>query len=350
MLQTLRVRDFRCYGQLDWEVPERGALLLGDNAQGKTSLMEAICVGLALHSPRTGRLSRLIRHGSAQFGISMDTERGRRRVIWQARHMEMQVDGKEVRDFAQYLLSAPPVVWLGNQNLSLVNGAAEQRRDYLDFLGTQWHPEYRTELLDYKRALKSRNLLLRRIKPDMRALRSYAEVLAQHGERLMVLREELVRLLEPYVAEHHARTSGTSQEKVTLRYDLSARSSLLDDIMHALETDLRAGFTTVGPHRDDLQLSINGEPAAAYASEGQQRTLAVALMLAQASLLHTETGCVPTLLIDDVFGELDPRRRRALLKALPQDGQVFITATHLDWLDGEQPPLPLQKIHQAALV
>ena len=350
MLQALRVRDFRCYGQLNWEIPEQGALPLGDNAQGKTSLIEAICVGLTLHSPRTGRLSRLVRHGCAQFGVSMDTQRGRRRVVWQAHRLEMQVDGNDVRDYAQYLNAAPPVAWLGNRDLGLVSGAAELRRDYLDFLGAQWHPEYRAELLNYKRALKSRNLLLRHVRPDMQALRSYADVLARHGERLMALREELVRLLEPHVAEHHARISGRSREQVALRYDSSARLPLLQGIVQALEADLRAGFTTVGPHRDDVQLSIGGEPAAAYASEGQQRTLAVALMLAQASLLHSETGCAPVLLIDDIFGELDPQRRKALLKALPPDGQVFITTTHLNWLEDDKLPLPVQKIHQASLI
>ena len=272
MLQALRVRDFRCYGQLDWDIPERGALLLGDNAQGKTSLIEAICVCLTLHSPRTGRLSRLVRHGCVQFGVSMDTQRDRRRVVWQEHRLEMQVDGNEVRDYAQYLNAAPPVAWLGNRDLGLVSGAAELRRDYLDFLGTQWHPEYREELLNYKRALKSRNLLLRHAKPDIRTLRSYAEVLARHGERLMVLREELVRLLEPHVADYHVRISGHSRELVSLHYDFSARPPLLQGIVQALGADLRAGFTTVGPHRDDVQLSIDGKPAAAYASEGQQRT------------------------------------------------------------------------------
>ena len=280
----------------------------------------------------------------------MDTQRDRRRVVWQEHRLEMQVDGNEVRDYAQYLNAAPPVAWLGNRDLGLVSGAAELRRDYLDFLGTQWHPEYREELLNYKRALKSRNLLLRHAKPDIRTLRSYAEVLARHGERLMVLREELVRLLEPHVADYHVRISGHSRELVSLHYDFSARPPLLQGIVQALGADLRAGFTTVGPHRDDVQLSIDGKPAAAYASEGQQRTLAVALMLAQASLLQTETGCAPVLLIDDIFGELDPQRRKALLEALPPDGQVFITTTHLNWLEGNRPPLQVQKIHQAALV
>lgn len=98
-----------------------------------------------------------------------------------------------------------------------------------------------------------------------------------------------------------------------------------------------------------MQLCINGTPAAAYASEGQQRTLAIALILAQASLLYTETGQAPVLLIDDIFGELDPTRRQALLSTLPEDSQTFITTTHLNWLGDSSLPLPVQTISHARI-
>lgn len=350
MLQALRVQNFRCYEELSWEIPERGALLLGDNAQGKTSLIEAICVGLTLHSPRTSRLASLVRHGCEQFGVAVDTHSSRRRLLRQPHGLELRSDGVVVREPSRYLVGAPPVTWLGNRDLGLVSGAAELRRNYLDFLGTQWHPEYRAELLAYKRALKSRNLLLRHPHPNREMLQSYATVMAQHGERLMLLRRHLISLLEPHVTEFHARISAGQREHVSLSYEPSARSPLNRAIQDNTETDIRTGFSGVGPHRDDILLSIGGEPAAAYASEGQQRTLAVALMLAQASLLHTETGLAPIVLIDDIFGELDPLRRQALLRTLPPECQTFITATHLEWLGTLPPPLPIQRVHRAALV
>lgn len=349
MLSALRLQNFRCYAELRWEMPPDGAVLVGENAQGKTSLIEAICVGLSLHSPRTSRLHRLAQHGCRHFGISLDTDAGTRRLVWEPGRLEVSVNGAPRQDYADYLADAPPVVWLGNQDMMLVTGAAEQRRAYLDFMGTQWHPEYRTHLLAYRKALKSRNLLLRHARVDPAALRSYAQVLARHGEALLQLRRQLLDLLCPHVTQHHEHISAAQREEVLLRYRPSTEAPLQEAMEQSLEADTRAGYTTVGPHRDDVELRINGVPAADYASEGQQRTLAIALILSQASLLCSETGQAPTLLIDDIFGELDPARRQALLNTLPADSQTFITTTHLNWLGEASLPLPMQRISQARI-
>ncbi len=343
MLTTLRLRNFRCYSVLRWEAPPEGAILLGENARGKTSLLEAICFALTLHSPRAARMEKLARHGTADFGISLDTELDTRRLVWEERRLSMMVNGAPRRDYADYMADAPPVTWLGNKDISLVSGPAEERRRYLDFLGAQWHPAYREALQAYRRALRSRNALLRNPRHSQAALASYATILARHGSVLMELRRELVRLLLPHVAEQHLRISG-SQESVEIEYTPSTTQPLEQALAAALETDERAACTTVGPHRDELLLTIASKPAADFASEGQQRTLATALQLAQSSLLQVETGRPPLLLIDDIFGELDPTRRKALLESLPAEAQVFITTTHLDWLGGKSAPLPVEHI------
>ncbi len=343
MLVTLRLRNFRCYPVLRWEAPPEGVILLGDNALGKTSLLEAICFALTLHSPRAARMDKLARHGTADFGISIDTELDTRRLVWEQRRLTMMVNGAPRRDYADYMADAPPVVWLGNKDISLVSGAAEERRRYLDFLGVQWHPAYREALQAYRKVLKSRNALLRNPRHSRAALTSYAALLARHGSVLTELRRELIALLLPHVAEQHGRISG-SLETVELAYAPCSSLPLGEVYAASLEADERAGYTTVGPHRDDLRLSIAGKAAADFASEGQQRTLATALQLAQSSLLQVETGHPPLLLIDDVFGELDPARRKALLASLPTEAQIFITTTHLDWLGGDAPPLPVEPI------
>ncbi len=349
MLHALRLRDFRCYKHLNWDIPPDGALLLGGNAQGKTSLIEAICVALTLHSPRTARLDRLARHGSSGFGISLDTDSGTRRLVWEPRLLDMRVANQPKRAYADYLRGAPPVAWLSNRDMALVHGPAEQRRDFMDFLGSQWHPLYRSHWQAYRKVLRSRNLLLHQPHPRHDVLQSYSVLLAEHGEELTRLRLRLLELLRPHVLQHHRAISGLPNEEVSLRYSPAAEAPLLRALQERLGNDLKAGCTTVGPHRDDVELLIDGKAAAGFASEGQQRTLAVALILAQASLLHAETGLAPVLLIDDIFGELDPARRKAMLSILPADSQTFITTTHLDWLGDSPPPLPIRHVKAAAI-
>lgn len=343
MLRTLRLRHFRCYQALNWEIPAEGALLLGANAEGKTSLLEAICFALTLHTPRAHKLDKLAMHGRRDFGLSLTSEEGTRRVTWQDRKLSMLVNGTVRKDYSDYLADSPPVVWLGNGDIALVTGGAEERRSYLDFLGAQWHPAYRGALREYRKALKSRNLLLRNPRHNAATLRSYAAILSRYGEILVQLRRQLLNLLQPHICDYHARISD-GRENVTLTYTPSTELPLAVALEQSLPVDERTGFTTVGPHRDDFQLLIGGTAAADFASEGQQRTLATSLVLAQAGLLLVETGHAPILLIDDIFGELDPHRRKALLALLPSDSQVFITTTHLDWLGDAPAPLPVIRI------
>lgn len=349
MLTTLRLSNFRCYSTLRWSIPAEGAVLLGANAQGKTSLIEALCFALTLHSPRATRLDKLVKQGQPNFGISLETENGIRRLVWSDRKLNLQVNGAERRDFNDYLADTHPVTWLANSDMSLVNGAADERRRYLDFLGSQWHPAYRQALQAYRKALKSRNALLRNPRRSSASLRSYARLLAANGEIICRLRHQLLERLQPHVAHHHRGISGGA-EQVQLIYCPSCGTNLEQALEAALPADERAGFTTIGPHRDDFALYIGSMTAAEFASEGQQRTLAIALQMAQGALLQEETGKAPILLIDDIFGELDTARRRSLLALLPAEAQVFITTTNLDWLGDMPLTLPIVRIHSAGLL
>lgn len=348
MLHTLRLSHFRCYSSLRWEIPAEGAVLVGQNAQGKTSLIEAICVALSLHSPRTKRFDKLCEHGANEFGISLDTDEGSRRLAWKDRKLTMVVRGTPCRDFSDYLRDSSPIAWLSNRDIALVTGSAEERRHYLDFLGSQWHPLYRDSLQSYRKALKCRNALLRNPRHTAASLEPYNELLVRHGSLLIELRKQLLRLLQPHVAHNHLQISG-KEETVSLLYAPSVSGDLREALGHVYKTDIRSGCTTIGPHRDDFLLNLRGVNAAEFASEGQQRTLSTALQLSQSSLLQEETGRFPILLIDDIFGELDTTRRQALLATLPTTAQVFITTTHLDWLRGSDLPLPIRNIEKAAI-
>ncbi len=331
MLHSLRLHDFRCFGALDLEVPEAGAVLVGDNAQGKTSILEAICMLVRLHSPRTHRMAVLARVGTGNFGIAGDPWGQERKVIHNASGLQLSVDGDPRPSQSAYLADGGLVVWMGNEDLELIRGPGEARRRYLDFLGSQLDPGYRRAWSRYRRALRAKNLLLKESRPRDAELRSYEEILVEHGTQLMESRARLVAGLAPHAAAAQAAVSG-KDEPLTLHYLPGSGPDLRASMLQARDREMRVRQAVVGPHRDDLELRLHGMRATDFASEGQQRTLALALKLAQGKLLEERGGKLPVYLLDDIFGELDPHRRNALMAHLPDRAQIWITTTHLDWL------------------
>ena len=323
--------DFRCFASLDLEVPAEGAILTGDNAQGKTSILEALCVLVRLHSPRTHRLATVARVGSKGFGIAGDPWGSERQVRYSREGMVLKVDEETRASQTRYLEDGGLVVWMGNEDLELVRGPGEGRRRYLDFLGAQIDPTYRRSWSRYRRALRAKNLLLKESRPRDGEILSYEEILVEHGSVLMEARARLIEELAPLAAEAQRTVSG-KDEPLTLNYLPASGPDLRESMLQARERETRLRQAVVGPHRDELDLRIHGMPAADFASEGQQRTLALALKLAQGKLLERRGGKLPIDLMDDIFGELDPSRRNALMNHLPAVAQKWITTTHLGWL------------------
>ena len=336
-LTSIRLQDFRCYTSLRCALAPGMTLFVGDNAQGKTSLLEAVCVLLRLQSPRCQGTAELVKFGAAEFGVA-GTFDGRELRHRGGHVRELAVDGCVVRKPGDYLPASGLVVWMGNGDMELVAGGSEVRRRYLDFLGTQVFAEYRTELRAYEKALRARNLLLKRdAVPPWREIEAWTPLLVAHGLALRRWREELVAGLTPFAAEAHMAAGGAG-EVLGMAYEAGCGEDFAEEIGAARGEEARRRLTFLGPHRDDFGITINGLPAARYGSEGQQRTIALALKLAQAAVLRGRCGREPLLLIDDIFGELDPRRRNALLKALPEGAQKLVTTTHLDWMEAGARP------------
>ena len=170
----------------------------------------------------------------------------------------------------------------------------------------------------------------------------------RYGTELRSLRASLLELLLPHIIMAYRRIGGR-EEQVGAAYRAAEEGDLYERMCAGLDRDIRYGQTQNGPHRDDLEITLNGRSAAQFASEGQQRTIAISLKLAQSSLLTEETGHTPIHLIDDVFGELDPTRRIAFLQALPADAQSLITTTLLDWLHNTPCPLPAFQLENSTL-
>lgn len=331
MVHSLRAVNFRCWQSLALEMPESGGIFVGQNAQGKTSILEAVCVLLRLQSPRTHKLSSMVKFSQPGFGVAGEAWGMERKVRFGKDGLLCEVNEEARPTSASYLQDGGLVVWMGNEDLELVRGSGETRRRYLDFMGVQWHPEYRSHWARYRRALKMKNALLKERHIDEKQLAAVEELMIESGETLAHLRGKMIVLLDQWANESHQAVSGGG-ESLTLRYHGAGSASMRSSLLQAHERERRLRQSVIGPHRDDVVLQLNGLPANEFASEGQQRTLALALKLAQGTLLQQEGTRMPVYLLDDIFGELDASRRNALMQALPGQAQKWITTTALEWL------------------
>ena len=332
MLASIVLHDFRCFARTEFH-PEPGLnLLSAPNASGKSSVLEAICVLLRLQSPRAGSLAEGVRHGTA--GFSLRGRAGDRELACHysaAEGRQLKLDDVPQRKSDEYLRTGL-VAFFSNEDIELVRGTSSKRRRFLDFLGSQCDAGYLKNFRAYERALRSRNFLLKEGPHRGRELAAYDGPLLAAGGYLADVRAGLCRELEPLVAKFVGKISPRG-EATALRYERSGGEDFTASLAASATEERRLRQTVVGPHRDDVFLALDGSAAATFASEGQQRTLTLALRLAQAELIRERRGSPPVYLLDDIFGELDTERRRRLLAALPGDAQRVLTTTNWQWLE-----------------
>ncbi len=330
LLESLRLQDFRCFASLEFTPGPSRTFLVGRNAQGKTSILEAVCLLLRLQSPRTSTLAELVRFGTPGFAVDGRCAGSHLQCRWQDGQRSLVLDGKAQSRSTDYL-DVCRVAWFANTDLELVRGSGSTRRRFLDFLGSQAIPGYRAHLRAYEKALRSRNALLKDNRPR-REVAAFDEPLCENGDALLAARDALCSALAP-VAAHACEEISGSADRLRITYRPGSTSPMAEGLAAARSNEDRLRQTTVGPHRDDLVLHLNDLDASAFASEGQQRSIALALKMAQARHLQNRQGTPPLFLIDDVFGELDTARRNRLLQAIPVEAQALITTTFLEWAE-----------------
>lgn len=309
--------------------------LVGGNGQGKTNVLEAAGFLTALRSFRTADMRLLIAHGQSEAAIAcvLDHERrGRTEVALKLRSgaREVWLDGERVTRLGDYLGQFPTVVF-SSQDQQLLRGAPAGRRRWLDLTLAAMDGAYLASLQRYHRALAERNRLLKQGAPGDQ-LEAFERPLARDGAALIAARSIGLEQLARDLTTAYARIADAAEP---------AGFAYRPDVAGADEAALRARFlanrprelamktTVAGPHRDDFDFTLHARPARDFASEGQQRSLVIALRLAQAAFFLRIGGVRPVLLADDVLGELDPDRRKRFWGALPADHQVIATGTAL---------------------
>ena len=331
-LRRLRLRNHRNYSQLDLAPGPGVNVFIGANGQGKTNLLEAVAMLALSTSPRARRESELVGPVAAASRIEAEIETGPiRREISITLSVEdertrrtIEVDGARRRAFDLPGHFRVTLFW--PDDLGLVKAGPELRRRFLNQMLVQVEPGYARSLARLRRVLEQRNSLLKRIAggeggDDM--LDAWDEELVQVSTEIVDARAKAVTELEPEAARCHARIA--AGERLEIRY-LGPPENLAQAVHNSRAEDLRRGSTSVGPHRDDVLVTLAGQEARSFASQGQQRTGVVSLKLAEAHVIESRTGERPVLLLDDVLSELDGERRAALLGEVAEGGQVVITS------------------------
>jgi DNA replication and repair protein RecF len=337
-LDRLAIRDFRNLERVDLELPVEGIAIIGDNGHGKTNLLEAIYYLHILRSVRDARDQDVTRFGVGGFHVSASAHTPQSREIGVgfdrgAKRKKVTLDGASPKRLSD-ALGALPSVMFSPRDLELVSGAPSERRRYLDLVLAVTDRKYLHALHHYRANLLRRNAALRnatRRGAGDAQVSVWEPALAEHGSVLIEARAKWVEDSAPEFARVSAQIG--EKGKAQLRY-LSpfAESEARSDVLLAAfdekrPLDMRRGLTHVGPHRDDLELTLDGRDLRLFGSAGQQRTAAIALRMLEAATLREHAGAEPLLLLDDPFAELDVRRAARILLMLEQRGlgQTILT-------------------------
>jgi len=345
-LQSLTLENFRCYERAELEFRPGLNVVLGPNACGKTTILEAIYLLATTTSPRGGRARTMVRHGEPWGRVTGRFMVDGREVTLRttlgdpggqnSSAKTLEIDGREVASAREVIGRVQAILfWVGE--LDVVKGSPAERRHFLNAALGQMSARYLDDLARYRRALRQRNEVLRGMAHrggDGRTLAPWTHSLVESGVPITIDRRDYLAALAPEAAALHERL-GVGAEALTVRYEPSVASAEpdgepADEFYRALEDthrrELDRRSTQVGPHRDDMLLEIDGVDLRRFGSQGQQRTAALALKLAQARVALARTEQQPILLLDDCLSELDPERGGAMLDLSRDHEQMIVTS------------------------
>ncbi|MGN8712193.1 DNA replication/repair protein RecF [Hornefia butyriciproducens] len=340
-ITELELKNFRNYKELTIQFDKNVNIIVGRNAQGKTNLIEAVFLSSIGRSFRTSHDSDLIRFGQEEAFVRVKAEKeviDTKVEIKINRHHKksIQKDGNTVHRTSQ-LIDNIIIVIFSPDDLKIVKEEPEKRRKFIDRELAQIKPAYYDCLSNYKKTLQQRNACLKEDYVEPSLLSLWDEQMIIYGSDIIRMRKDFIDRINEYSSRIHQGITNRSED-LSLQYDPNIRfcetkeeqqEVYRKELMKSAASDLRMRTTTRGPQKDDLQFFVNGVNARSFGSQGQQRTCALSLKLAELDFIREETGEKGILLLDDVMSELDESRRDYLVKTL-HENQLFITTTDID--------------------
>ena len=394
IIKGIHLINFRNYGRLDLDVGPSVNIFYGDNAQGKTNIIEAVYVAGSVASHRTSKDIEMIRFGESSYSTGLDLicDDGGSMQMTAEFHTEksdlsktvrsyrvLKQDGMKIDRISDYI-GVCNIVIFAPEDLNIVKNAPAFRRRFLNTLISKVSPSYFNLLSDLSKLMNRKNAYLRNARNGIRSgeitqteadasLDFWDFSIADISADIIIMRDRFSRLLSDAASKHHSNISG-GKEKLTIEYDTISGCSvpveasegdsrqydgylkkglsgsdytrikgiLSDNILSKLKSarsyDLEKGISSVGVNKDDLEMKLDGLQMRSFSSQGQQRSASLALKLAELDILRMFTSSTPILLLDDVFSELDAERRASLLSVM-KDAQIFITCTDRDMTSRE---------------
>lgn len=335
-LLSIELKNYRNYRETHIDFDKNVTIFFGDNAQGKTNVLEAIYVCATTKSHRSAKDRDLILFGEDEAHIKMMLEEGDRKVrvdmhIKKNKSKGIAVDGvmlKKASDLFGYL----NVVFFSPEDLNIIKNGPGERRKFIDFELCQLDKIYLHNIVNYNKVLSQRSRLLKDMAffPDfMQLLEVYDSQLNLYGDVVIRSRKKFIGQLNDIIKDIHQKLTG-GKEELEIIYEMDVdEGNILDTLQKNRERDIKQKVTNAGPHRDDIKFVINGIDVRRFGSQGQQRTAALSLKMAEIRLVEMMTNEKPILLLDDVLSELDCNRQNYLLNSI-KDIQTLITCTGLD--------------------
>ena len=336
IIKSIELCNFRNYEREEFHFHEGTNVLYGDNAQGKTNVLEAIFVGGTTKSHKGSKDSDMIMKGREEAHLRYFVEKNECTYkveihMRKGRTKGIAIDGLPIGS-SKELMGLCNIIFFSPEDLGIIKDGPEQRRRFMDMELCQINKAYLYYLTQYKKILKQRNALLKQIKqkPDLKeTLEIWDNQLVENGSKLIEIREQFVEEVADIMKEKHRNLTG-GQEDIEVKYkpNCTAKDFSRQLFMEG-DRDVLLGTTTVGPHRDDIQFFINGQEVKVYGSQGQKRTAALSLKMAEIEIVEKIIGEKPILLLDDVLSELDRSRQNYLLENI-KGIQTIITCTGLE--------------------
>lgn len=347
-LSELQLNHYRNYESVDVHFSPDTNVLIGENAQGKTNLLEAIYVLALARSHRTNTDRELIQWHEDFAKITGLVQRSAGKtpleLVLSQKGKKAKVNHLEQAKLSQYI-GQLNVVLFAPEDLNIVKGSPAVRRHFIDMEFGQMSSKYLYNISQYKSILKQRNQYLKQLQrrqaKDLVYLGVLSDQLAAYGAEVTVARRQFLQQMEKWAQKLHQEIT-KDREVLTFKYQSQIPEEQLDQSVEELyqqfqtlyekqqTREVEQGTTLIGPHRDDVQFLVNDKDVQAFGSQGQQRTTALSVKLAEIDLMKAQTGEYPILLLDDVLSELDDLRQTHLLKTFQNKVQTFLTTTSLE--------------------